>query len=524
MKRIINIFLHKHLIFLILFILFSYSYGLFEVMNSGPISLHQWRQADCLSITQNYGQDNLPFLEPQIHWQGETNNGKTISEFPIFYYSIGKLWNFTGRQYWIYRLLNLTILFIGLFYLKKTTQLLLKNHFWSHFIPLLLFTSPILVYYSNNFLMNSTSFSIALIAGYHIARYCLERQYVNVIYACLLFALAGLLKITALILFFGVAGILVYDILRYKSFQKRGRELLPFVVTLGINAAWYSYSSWYNDQNLKHIFLQGILPVWEMNSDQANNNLDTLINTLSPEFLNPGLLIFLFLGLLVMLIFRRAANKYFLALSCLLIFGSAIYIILFFQVFDVHDYYLTNLLIIVPSICMLLLLSLKQFNNKIISSLTIKVTAVLILLISASMTTVRNRVKYTSQNEIITNSPLLDISRKNYWNWYHWNYAKTFRGLETIENYLNNIGVTKDKKVISVPDETINVSLFLMNRKGFNDFGYPHLQKDERIEWAKQKGAEYLIVNDTSILGSDYLQPYIKRQIGKHKNVLVFEL
>ena len=80
------------IIFFALFVFLSWFYGLFDTMDRGPYSQHQWRQVDCLSITENYYQNNLPFLEPEMHWQGEGESGKAISEFPILYYAVGKMW------------------------------------------------------------------------------------------------------------------------------------------------------------------------------------------------------------------------------------------------------------------------------------------------------------------------------------------------------------------------------------------------------------------------------------------------
>lgn len=525
MKRIVDILIKRRLLLLLLLLIVSGCYGLFGTINSGPMSHHQWRQADCLSITQNYNQDGLPFLEPQIHWQGETNNGKTISEFPIVYYTIGKLWSVSGKHYWMYRALNLGILFLGLIYLKKTIELLIKDKFWSYFIPLLLFTSPILVYYSNNFLMNTTAFGLVLIAGYHFARFVLEKRYLNLVFACLLFTLAGLLKVTGLLLFFAVGAILLYDIIfRSKSLATRWKELIPFAFTLVSIFIWYSYTSWYNSQNLKYIFLQGILPIWEMDFISAANHLKTLSNSLLPEYIHPFILILMALCFSLLLIFRKKAHPYFLALTTLLFMGVGVYLILFFQVFDVHDYYLINLLILVPAVGLLTLKSIENFNVELLSSGKVKTGAILILLFLISTTVVRNRIKYSVENTYIVNSPFIDSHQTEYWKWYHWNYENTFKGLETIEPYLDSIGVTRDKKVISIPDESINISLYLMNRKGFNDFGYSHLQKQERIEWAKEKGAQFLIINDSKLLNEEYLVPYLKNPIGEYKNVKVFKL
>ena len=97
----------------IVFIFFIFSYFFLnryeEISFFKPYSVHQWRQADCYSIASNYYENNLPFLEPSIHQIGYSNNGKTISEFPIIYYSVSKLWRLFGKHAVIYRLLNFLI-------------------------------------------------------------------------------------------------------------------------------------------------------------------------------------------------------------------------------------------------------------------------------------------------------------------------------------------------------------------------------------------------------------------------------
>ena len=114
---------------LLLFVSFLYSYH--QTLSLRPQSIHQWRQCDCLSITMNYYMEDRNFLEPSIHRIGECDNGKTISEFPIIYYTVAQLWKVFGYHEWISRLVNCLFLFAGLFALFKLCEDILQHSVWA---------------------------------------------------------------------------------------------------------------------------------------------------------------------------------------------------------------------------------------------------------------------------------------------------------------------------------------------------------------------------------------------------------
>ncbi len=524
MKRTYTSF-QINVIYFILFIGIAWFYGNFDTMNRGPYSRHQWRQSDCLSITQHYYQDNLPFLEPEIHWQGEGQTGKTISEFPIVYYSVGNVWKITGKHYWIYRLLNFLILALGLLYLKKLTHKILDDNFWAIFVPLLLFSSPLLAYYGNNFLMNVNALSLAIIGSYHFYCHRTERSYKHLVYACTLFLFAGLLKITALMLFVGFGAIFLYEmLLREQSLKTRWKELLPYAGTLILILGWYSYTGHYNENNMSMVFLQGLLPIWDISTEDIYSNWKLLHSDLLPEYFNISaffLLVITFIGLLIN---RKKAHPYLLALMILTSLGIIIYLVLFFQVFNVHEYYLINLLVIIPLMTLLILTFLKKHHSSILSSKAFKITASIGLFFLIYSAAVRTIAKYDIGASWVRNSAILDKEDVAYWQWYHWNYGNTYKDLETIEPYLESLGIKKEDKVISMPDGSITITLNLMNRNGYNDYGYHHLPKEERIEKQIEWGAKYLVVNDTSILHEEYIQSFIKHKIGATDHVFIYRL
>ena len=517
--------LQLNAIYVVLFILIAWFYGNFDTMDRGPYSRHQWRQSDCLSITQHYYQDNLPFLEPEIHWRGEGQSGKTISEFPIVYYTVGNIWKVTGKHYWIYRLINFIILGLGLYYLKKLAQKILGDNFWSIFIPLLLFSSPILAYYGNNFLMNVNALSLAIIACYHFYRHRTEKSYKHLVYACMLFLFAGLLKITSLMLFFGLGAIFLYEMLvRERSLKIRWKELIPYTGALLLILGWYSYTGHYNANNMSMVFLQGLLPIWDISSEDIYSNWKLLHSDLLPEYFNVSALFLLAMTFIGLLVNRKKAHPYLLALMILTSLGIGVYFVLFFQVFNVHEYYLINLLVIIPLMTLLILHFLKKNHVSIFNSKAFKVTASIGLLFLIYSAGVRTQVKYDVGPSWIKNSAVLDKPEVEFWQWYHWNYGNTYKELETIEPYLESLGIGKKDKVISMPDGSITITLNLMNRNGYNDYGYHHIPKKERIEKQIEWGAKYLVVNDTSILGEDYMQPFILNKIGATEHVFIYKL
>lgn len=520
--------LQINLIYGALFLIISWFYGSFETMDRGPYSQHQWRQSDCLSITQHYYQDNLPFLEPEIHWRGVGQSGKTISEFPIIYYSVAKIWQVTGKQYWIYRGISFLIMAIGLFYLKKLAQRFLKDDFWAIFVPLLLFSSPILAYYSNNFMMNTNAFALALIGAYHFYRHRTEKSYKHLIYACLLFLFAGLLKITALLLFFGVGAIFLYEMLwKERSLKQRWKELLPYASTLVLILMWYIYAGSYNANNMSDVFLQGLLPIWDLDWSDIYSNWKLLNNDLKPAYFNVpslSLLGILFIGLVINF---KKANRYFLGLSILITLGIIAYILLFFQVFNQHDYYLTNLLIFIPLISLLFLDFLQNQYETIFKSRTVKITAsigLLFLIYSAAVQTV---VKYDIGKNWAKNSFILNKEDVAYWQWYHWDYENSLKELETIESELQKAGVKLNDKVLSLPDGSINISLYLMNRNGYSGYRDKKLAKysdTEKVQKAIEWGAKYLVISKNELLKEEYLQPFLQNKVGGTEHVSIFKL
>lgn len=128
-------------IFIFLLFIVSWLYNYVGILFYPPYSIHAWRQADCLSFVLNFYKENLSFWETEINQSGDSIHGKTVSEFPIIYYTVAQLWKVFGQHESIFRLINISIVFFGLFNLHRLGKLILKDSFFPS--PFHCFYSPL---------------------------------------------------------------------------------------------------------------------------------------------------------------------------------------------------------------------------------------------------------------------------------------------------------------------------------------------------------------------------------------------
>ena len=130
------------LVLIILFFLNSYNTTLFL----RPSSIHQWRQADCLSIAKNYYEEGMNFFQPKIHFQGP-KEGKAVSEFPILNFTAAYLWKIFGEHEYLYRLLGYVIYLTAIFFLFNLLLRINIRPLFCFLIIGIVLTFPLITYY-----------------------------------------------------------------------------------------------------------------------------------------------------------------------------------------------------------------------------------------------------------------------------------------------------------------------------------------------------------------------------------------
>jgi hypothetical protein len=501
--------------------------GYEQVANKGPFSRHMYRQSDSYAFALNYYHENNKLLEPSVLFELEDKGGKTVSEFPVLYFFSAKIWKLTGVTPLVPRLMNLIILFIGLFYLYKLSFEILQDHFWSILVSLLMFSSPLLGYYSFNFIPNIPALGLALIATYYYFKYYTSSEVYFLILATLLFALGALLKISSLFAFLAINAVFfLQNIQRIKQKLKAVLMQLGSVVFVFVMVfSWYIFSKDYNSKNADGLFRQDIIPIWNLSSEHIQKILDVVYTNTIIYFLNPFALIVLAGLLATSIVLWRKTNITLLLTTSFLFFGVVIFILLFFEAMDAHEYFLIDATVIIPAIILTFLTTMKGLSLKTFNSTTTKSLAFILLALSLNYNMVVTRDHFNPKDKMVTYNIPLPKRVQDYWDYCYWDWELHRGKFEGITPYLRSLGIKFDDKVISIPDESPNITLTLLQQKGFTDYHYwNNYQGARRTERKIELGAKYLIVQGDENLMRDDVAPFISHQIGEYKGIKIYRL
>lgn len=517
---------YRSFVFLIFLLLLSFLYNYHHILSFRPYSIHQWRQCDCLSITMNYFKEHRGFFQPAIYWLGD-KEGKTVSECPLIYYSVAQLWKLFGFHEFIFRMINILIVFTGLFCLFQMILFFIKNTLWSLVLTFLVFTSPILIFYTNNFTSDAPSFGFALIATFFIAKGYYQQKKNYYYWSFLFFLLAGLIKISSLIIFIAIFTVHLYSILftkiRKPSWVYKWYNLLPYFIVIILISSWYRFAIHYNKENISGIFLTNIYPIWKVDSLIRHNIWDSLTLNLLPEYFNIAGLYFTLLIFISNFFFFKKINKLLFFVNILVFVGVILYMLLFYQAFTVHDYYLINLLIILPVTYLTFFEMLKRNYPRILNMKIVNVIFCLLFVFLIYKSAVINRMKYSVKDIFVKTNFAVNHYTIDYWAWYHNDYLTHYKAFETITPYLRSIGIKPNQRVLSLPDNSPNITLYLMDQKGYSGYGFNELPIDKKLVYCQKNDIRYLII-DSTLNKKEYLQPFLNHRIGRYKNIDIYDL
>jgi 4-amino-4-deoxy-L-arabinose transferase-like glycosyltransferase len=474
----------------------------------------------------NYYKENLSFFTPAIHWVGD-KDGRTISEFPIIYYTVAQLWKIFGQHEFIFRLINILIVYAGLYCLFRLAKELLSDIFWALFIPFFLFSSPILAYYTNNFLADAPALGLSLIGGYFFwkAFTSLKKKWFYL--ALGFFLLAGLIKISSLILFISLFILHLYLIFfrqNEKTWLNKISRILPYLVVMVLIFAWYRYAASYNRYNLAGIFLQGLLPIWTLDGVKMKD-LWTIYwrNTIPAYFPLAGFYLDLLIFVCLFFLYKHV-NRFFLYLTLLVFLGCISLLILLYQALTIHDYYSVNSLIFIPLPLLAIFDILRRKYPLLLKSLILKIVAATGLVFLLYTGAITNRMKYNTRdwfvrtNFIVDKKEVAEMGKFNDW------FDSRFFALHTITPYLRQLGIQRNDRVFSIPDNSINITLYMMDQKGLDDFFLPTTPYGQKMGLVQKLGCKYIIINNTYICSDPGLAPYLTHQIGSYQNVNIYKL
>jgi hypothetical protein len=229
-----------------------YEYG--RVMNMRPFPHHLSRQTAGLSFAYTYWEKGNALFDPQQHhlFSDGLTSGRTTAECPILYYAMGQLWHITGPSEFAYRAFMLLLHFAASWALFGMMRRFLGHGGWAALAALFFFTSPAIVYFAISFMPDVPAFDLMLLGIAVLVRRWPEQGRWAIAGSAVLFTLAGLLKVTALMAPLTLLALLAAETVLPKVFARNGglfrHKAITWVALLavfGVNYGWYSWSAAY---------------------------------------------------------------------------------------------------------------------------------------------------------------------------------------------------------------------------------------------------------------------------------------
>jgi hypothetical protein len=498
----------KRLLFFIFFICIYAFIGMYKTFPLRPQSVHQWAQCDRAAVAKLYGSITLDITEPQT-FNIENGSGITGMEFPLVNYLVGILYRIFGFHEFIYRLVILIILLTGLFAAFEFSNWFSGNHYKSFLITSVFSLSPVLAFYTPNFLPDTVSLSFILIAWYYFLKFIQKNKIIYLI-LLIIFSLAGsLIKISSLIsIIVMILLVLLNYKINFKEFQNVSRKnqriiIASLLVVVAIVFSWYYYANWLSKVNDSNVFLLRAKTTFVPN--EIWDHIIFVKNLWWQQYYPKLLYYFILISSVFLLIYKKQANKMLTAITVLLWLGTLLFAFLMLSQFRDHDYYIITLL---PVVFFQLLLFSETFI-KVISPKTNKATIILNILLFAlainGILTCRSNFNFRySEGSWMDSFSLYD----SYFN---------------LDDKLNSVGIKEHDVVISIVDDSPNISLYLMNRRGITISP----QEDNNTIGNKINSFKsdncYIILNDRSYLQRGIIEIETKPILAEINGLIIIK-
>lgn len=482
-----------------------------------PQSVHNWRQCDGLSLTLNYYQEGMHFFHPQTHMlysDGYKTGYTAPSEAPLLYYFIASLYFIFGEHEVVFRAVNLFFFFIGLYFLFKLALKILKDSFYPAIVLVLLFSSPVLIYYGNNFLPNTTALSMTFAGWYFFYCYYEDGKTGTFLKGVVFFVLASLMKVTELTSVTIIIAMLVAEKMRFVSLGviKEKHFILKLVSIAGVYAlcfGWILFARHYNSVHASGQFMTYTVPIWNMSNEDIRFTLHKMHDIWFKEYFYPATFYLMLAGILTTFVFYRRSNQLLLFTILFLVIGLILYSLLFFNNLGDHDYFYISFYILPAFVFINIFYLIGQIPFGKFASWGIQIMLLVFAVINVIYGSKRHDLRYTV----------------NWMNDYKENIS-----LYQVRPWLDKNGITREDSVIFYPGNYVR-PLYLMNRKGWvigpgDNTDKASIQYDSiEIRTAIKHGAHYLITNrvDTALTYKP-LQPYLNNLYGRFGDIYIFTI
>jgi len=487
-------------------ILYSYV-GIYKLIDQRPFSFHISAQTSRASIALNYYENNMNFFTPQYQRNIE-GKGYTGLEFPVIYYVAAVFYKLFGFNEIYLRVISLVVFTLGLLVFYLFSLRYTKSNLISAALITAVICSPVLLFYSANFMPDAPSVGLVLAAWHFLFKYLDTEKKSHLNLFVILATLGVLLKVTAAICFVIVFILIAFD--KFKFFRSQEKQFLfkepkkiifRMLGGLFIVAAWYKFSAWYPKAHGGETFLMSpnMYDNWTGLLEVLNNMYGMWLNhyySYESYFLLACVGGVIVLGM-------KLVNRLLFTITILYIFGCLFYFIFFLNQFIHHDYYIITMF---PAIFFLFLCFadiIRKVSDRYFFLTGSLLMVMLFFNVKESIVKCRNNFDYRSSRHI-----------------YYW--TGDFRAYEDLEPKLRKLGIQRDERVISGFDNSDCASLYLMNQLGltFGSGATKHLVDS----FIQHKNAKYLVLTDSAKFQKEYSYDFSDKVIATHRGLIIYKL
>ena len=496
-----------------------------------PYGKHQWRQCDAYSMALNYYEEEAGFFDPRMHFQhgNGLGSGRSVGEFPVTYWFNAKLWNGIGLKPHTMRWTHMLLWILGCLAIFKLGREWFGSG-KSAFATTFVMASPLIAFYSASYLVNVAGLAMVFVAwrlawkifGHERFRWGTELMLFIVLSCSVLFRPTMVLGWVPIAIWAFHRGQWKHWVLRLSA-------------PLGMGLLWVLWAKSVNAAAGSVYYLTSIRPLWAtQNSEEVWR---AFREDVLPEWYHKyvlGILVAIVLVLAFKHLFsadsfkekneRKTKELHLPAMIRLMALGLVLYFFLWFENLDVHDYYLIEFQLIVPLVLWWCIQRLEQLRvrngrlNRVIWSVLI--VALSFQLLEAHL---RTRMKYMPPKGWLSEVILTQRDR-DLWSWFHWDQEMRLTNLQQLKSAMREYGIKRDDRIISVPDPSPNITLSLLDQKGFTDLYDETMTGDERIAFYVEKGASFLVCSSAEWLQERAKSPWLQQPIIDLDGLVVFDL
>lgn len=415
------------LIYIIILIVLLVCYNVFDIIHFPAQGAHLWRQADCLAMVWNFKQSGTSFFVPEMY-NLLSIDGKGVAEFPIFYYIAAKFPN----PELVLRTLHSIMLFVAGYRFFQLAKYFLQSNFYSISAVVLVFTSPLIIFYGINFLSDVPAFSCCIIGlSFYFSNHTSKHKFM----LCILFlSLATLLKASYFLYLFGI---ILYE---YKERKFKNYNYIILFILICLPIIWYLYAFYINSKFGNTYYFLSSKPIYSMSLYDIGLAIWRITVSWSKTYFWRPTSVLVILFAIIFLIKSPKNELKQITLFTLII--TILFVLLFMQKLIIHEYYYAFFYTFILFAIIALFSQLKNFEQQQL----IKFVVIVFLVINV----------FYCKYYIIEKQQVQRIDKIL--------FSKAF------QEYLNNNDCDDFKTVFCFDDISLNQQLYAIKRKGFTQY------------------------------------------------------